>query len=552
MNRMKHTAKLVCLVLALIFVVALFAGCGGGQQQPQTQETQKPAEATPAPTPMTAEIVQSGGHEITEETKYADDITMGYAAVGATLSPLNVSSSGAVSQIVYLMMYNTLLSRDREDLEGFIPELATEWSHDDDCIDWTFKLRDDVYFTNGEKLTAEDVRFTWEQFMSHPGTTGNIALNSVADVEVVNDYEVIYHLVATDVDFEDTAANHGAMILSKKAIEELGDEEGALIGSGVWKLKEFKSDTYIIMEANPDTWEPPALAKTFTFKAVSEQTSKAIMFENGELDFISDVPAQYQAQYDADPNLELDRWSNISTNYIAFNMNTQWGGNIDFRRACAYAIDREAIMEIATQGTGHTWDSAAYWGNGTAYKRNDLPILEQDFAKAKEYLEKAGYKGEEVTILTGSSGVHADVAQVVQQQLAEAGINATIFGTDVATMMANSAWGSVSYDIMTFGGPWQSIPSSCYFTLQTGLIGNKAQYSNARVDELIIKGAATPNGPERQAIYEEIQDIVADEIPYIGTMNQNVSYGRHANCGGGVYWPEGVIDYTYAYKILEE
>ncbi len=548
---MKRTAKILCMLLALACVVALFAGCGGQTQTPQ-QDTPKPAENTPSPTPMVAEIVSGGEHELTEETKYADDITMGYGSVGATLSPLNVSSSGAVSQIVYLMMYNTLLSRDREDLEGFVPELATEWHSDPDCKDWTFKLRDDVYFTNGEKLTAADVRFTWEQFMSHPGTTGNIALNSVVDVEIVNDYEVIYHLSSTDVDFEDTASNHGAMILCKKAVEELGDDEGGLIGSGVWKLKEFKSDTYIIMEANPDTWEKPALAKTFTFKAVSEQTSRAIMFENGELDYISDVPAQYQAQYDADPELELDRWSNISTNYIAFNMNTTFGGNIDFRRACAYAIDREAIMEIATQGTGHTWDSAAYWGNGTAYKRTDLPILEQDYAKAKEYLEKAGYKGEEITLLTGSAGVHADVAQVVQQQLQEAGINVTIFGTDVATMMANSAWGSMSYDIMTFGGPWQSIPSSCYFTLQTGLIGNKAQYSNPRVDELIMKGQATPNGPERQAIYEEIQGILAEDIPYIGTLNQNVAYGRHANCGGVIYWPEGIIEFTYVYKILEE
>ena len=108
------------------------------------------------------------------------------------------------------------------------------------------------------------------------------------------------------------------------------------------------------------------------------------------------------------------------------------------------------------------------------------------------------------------------------------------------------------YDIMTFGGPWGLLPTSCSFTLQTGALGNKAQYSNERVDELIRLGEGTPNGPERQAIYYEIQDIVAEEIPYIGTMNQNVAYGRHANCGGAVYWPEGVLDYTYVYKILEE
>ena len=551
MNRMKRTTKLVCLLLALIFVVALFAGCGA-KAEPQSS-TPAPAAATPTPdnTPKEAELVHGGDHDVSEETKYADEIVMGFSAVGSALDPLNANTAGQVSQIIYLMIYNTLLTRDREKLDAYGPEIAYEWYPDETGMNWTFKLRDDVYFTNGEQLTAEDVKFTWETFMAHPGTTGSLKLGGVEDIEIVNPFEVIYHLKAVDVDFEDIVANHGTLIMCKKAVES-DPENGSLVGSGVWMLDEFKGDSYIRLVANPNTWEEPAKAKVFTFKAVAEQTSKAIMFENGELDYISDVPAQYWEQYEADPDLALDKWSNISTNYVAFNMNSPIAGNADFRRACAYAIDREAIMMIATQGTGHTWDSAAYWGNGTAYKRDDLPVLEQDLDKAKEYLEKAGYKGEEVLLLTSSAGIHGDVGQIVQQQLGEIGVNVKIFGTDGATMMANSAWGSTQYDIMTFGGPWQSIPSSCYFTIQTGLIGNKAQYSNPRVDELVAKGASTPNGPERQAIYEEIQGILAEDIPYIGTLNQNVAYGRHSNCGGAVYWPEGILDYTYVYKILEE
>ena len=547
---MKRSAKLVCLLLALIFVVALFAACGG---KTETASTPAPAANTPAPAPegtIQPELTHGGDHELTEETKYADEIVMGTAGVGGAFSPLNAGSAGQVTQICYLMMYNTLLQRDREQLLAYGPELAYEWYADEEYKDWTFKLRDDVYFTNGEQLTAEDVVFTWKAFMDHPGTTGSLKLGDVEDIEIVSPFEVIYHLKGTNVDFEDNVANHGTLIMCKKACEE-DPENGPLVSSGVWMLDEFKPDTFVRLVANPNTWEEPAKAKVFTIKNITEQTSKAIMFENGEVDFISDVPAQYQAQYEADPNLALDRWSNISTNYIAFNMNSPIAGDINFRRACAYAVDREAIMSIATQGTGHTWDSAAYWGNGTNYKK-DIPVLEQDLDKAKECLAQSSYvPGTEVLLLT-VGGVHADVAQVVQQQLGEAGITCKIFQTDSATMMAMSAWGSNQYDIMTFGGPWQPQPSSAYFTIQTGLIGNKAQYSNARVDELLTKGASTPNGPERQAIYEEVQDILAEEIPYIGTMNQNVAYGRHSNCGGGIYWPEGVIEYTYIYKILEE
>ena len=549
---MKRTTKLVCLFLALILAAALFAGCGGQTQQPQT-DTPKSDGSTPPPAPdasVEPQINYGGEHEVTETTKYAEEVTIGFQDVGGVFSPLNANSAGSVSQIAYLMIYNTLVGRDKEKLEGFVPELATEWYADEAYKDWTFKLRDDVYFTNGEKLTAEDVRFTWEAFMAHPGTTGASKLAEVEDVEIVNDYEVIYHLKGTNVDFEDSVANHGTLIMCKKAVEA-DEETGVRVGSGVWMFEDFKPNAYLTLVANPNTWEEPALTQRFTFKAVAEQTAKTIMFENGELDYINDVPAQNLQKYRDDPNLALDGWSAMGTNYVAFNMNSPIAGNLDFRKAVAYAIDRDAMNQISTQGVGSVWDSMAYWGRGTAYKK-DIPIWPQDLDKAKEYLEKSGYAGEEVTILTGSSGIHADNAQVLQQQLAEIGVNVNIFGTDSATMMANSAWGSTSYDIMVFGGPWQTLPSSCYFTLQTGFIGNKAQYSNARVDELIALGNTVPNGPERQAIYYEIQDIVAEELPYLGTINQNVSYGRHANCGGAIYYPDGVLEYSYVYKILEE
>ena len=179
MNRMKRTARLVCLVLALIFVAALFAGCGGGQQQSTpAPAANTPAAATPQGT-MTPEISKSEEHEVTEDTKYADEITFGYADVGGVFSPLNANSAGQVSQIAYLMIFDTLLSRDPDNLDGFLPELAKEWYSDAEAKDWTFKLRDDVYFHNGEKLTAADVKFTWEAFMSHPGTTGSLKLGDV-------------------------------------------------------------------------------------------------------------------------------------------------------------------------------------------------------------------------------------------------------------------------------------------------------------------------------------------------------------------------------------
>ena len=109
--------------------------------------------------------------------------------------------------------------------------------------------------------------------------------------------------------------------------------------------------------------------------------------------------------------------------------------------------------------------------------------------------------------------------------------------------------GEIPIDGVVF--PQQSLVQCSDEVLQTGALGNKAQYSNPRVDELIALGEGTPNGPEREAIYHEIQDIVAEDIPYIGLFNIRNFIGRHANCGGSIIWPDSVVDYSYAYKIIE-
>jgi ABC-type transport system substrate-binding protein len=72
------------------------------------------------------------------------------------------------------------------------------------------------------------------------------------------------------------------------------------------------------------------------------------------------------------------------------------------------------------------------------------------------------------------------------------------------------------------------------------------------MDELLAKAAMTPNGPEREALYYQVQDIAAEDIPYIGIFNMQMFVGRHANCGGVILWPDNYNDYSHAYKIVEE
>ena len=543
---MKRTAKLVSLILALIFVVALFGGCGGGQQQ-QQQDTPKPAQDTPKPAEQPEQTtIVSGGHETTEDTKYADDLTLGITDVGPVYNPLNPASQGGALSYALCMMYDQLLCRVVGG--GYGPELATEWAPNEDFTAWTLKLRDDVYFHNGEHFTADDVKFTVEISQTTPGAVGQTKWNPIESVEVLGDYECILHTKNKNVDLEDTLASFNCVIFNRDAYDK-DPETGAQIGSGPWKMSEFKPNATFTMVRNDDYWGEKALAKTFTMKSVLEQTAMAIMFENGELDWAG-TSAQYLAAYEADPNIEVDSFTTINTTYIAFNQNTEYGSDLNFRKAVLYAVNRQDYNDITVQGTGHTWEMGTYWGNGTMYQKN-IPAPEQDLDKAKEYLAQSVYKAGTPVKLWTTSALGVSNAQVLQQQLAAIGVEVAIQEGDNASFGASTGWGSQIYDIMTFGGPWGMLATSCSFTLQTGALGNKAQYSNPRVDELIRLGEGTPNGPEREAIYYEIQDIVAEDIPYIGLFNIRNFIGRHANCGGSIIWPDSVVDYSYAYKIIE-
>ena len=214
---MKRTTKILSLILALMLVTALFAGCGGGQQQQQPQNDPKPAESTPTPQGNDQEVIISGDHELTEETKYADDLTLGISDVGPLYNPLNPASVGGGLSYALCMMYDNLLARQVGG--GYGPELATEWYANDDFTAWTVKLRDDVYFHNGEKFTADDVQFTVEINQTTPGAVGSTKWAPVESVEVVSDTECIFHMKAKNVDFEDTLAMHVVTDFSKCSLK---------------------------------------------------------------------------------------------------------------------------------------------------------------------------------------------------------------------------------------------------------------------------------------------------------------------------------------------
>ena len=351
-----------------------------------------------------------------------------------------------------------------------------------------------------------------------------------------------------NIDFIYDLTNPTCGILNRDAYDK-GDEHAGWIGTGPFKLTEMVPNDHLTYEANEDYWGEKPLTKTFTMRYIAEDTARMIMLENGEFD-VCQLDQINIPKYENDPRFVINSYIMDNCHYVSFNMKKPITGDINFRLACAYAIDRETIMQITQNGYAKVVDCGSFWGNNTAYKNRDLPLREQNLELAKEYLAKSCYNGEKLTVTAHLPQTIA-VAQVVLQQLTEIGINVEMNQLDAPSMATYGTWENNDFDIVCSSGAWTPLASSCKNYLTPGLNTNKALYDNPEVTELIEKAAATPDGPERQELYYRVQQIVYDEIPYLGIQHGGLYFAAQKGVGGIVFFPSNHIQYTGIYRLKD-
>jgi peptide/nickel transport system substrate-binding protein len=524
--------KIVCMVLCVVLCVGLLAACSGGTTPTSTPApSAKPTEAGTTPAP--------------QEPQYHDQINLYIADKVAIIDPFNPGAQSSQQGIYSHLLYDTLVHYT---VDGkYVPCLATEWSSDDN-VNYNFKLREGVKYHNGETFTADDVAFTIDRAKAAQGTSMFDRLGQIDSYEVVSDYEINITLKSPNVDFIFDVSTPYASIMNRDEYDKNPDQ-GAWVGTGPFKMDNFVPNDSITLVANADYWGEKPITKKFVLRYIAEETARLIMLENGEFTF-ADLPSIYVPQYENNPNFELYSYVMDNCNYIAFNMKRPITGDKNFRMAVAYAIDRQAIVDIALDGYGKVVDSGAFWGNNTAYKNRNLKLIEQDLDKAKEYLEKSVYNGEKIELVAGMAHTIKS-AEVLMAQLRAVGINAEVRKVDGPTMAAITAYDSNDCDIIVGSGVWTPLGSSCksYFTPSNS---NKACYDNPEVIELIDKAAATPDGEERQKIYYQIQEIVYDDMPYLGTFHMALYIGAQKGAGGAVYYPTNNHDYSMAYWLKQD
>jgi peptide/nickel transport system substrate-binding protein len=434
-------------------------------------------------------------------------------------SPLNLDPRVGVdgqSQRIDELLFDPLLRHD--DKFELQPALAERWEIPD-SLTYVFHLRHGVRFHNGQPLTSRDVKWTFDSLINGKIRSPKAStFASVSRIETPDDYTVIFHL-------KQPYASLMWNLSGAAGIVPYGSGEDfnhSLIGSGPFRFISAQQDRNVIVERNPDYWAVPPKLPRVEFKVIPDATTRALELRKQSADVaINSLVPDTVVTLERDHDLTVMQAPGTIYTYVALNQRDPILKDVRVRQAIAYALNVEPIIHYLLRDEARPAYSILppqHW----AYN-GDVDRYSHDPEKARQLLALAGYAAKNgvrfhITMKTSTEESTRSLAAVFQQQLREVGIALDIRSFESATFLADVTKGAYQVHALRWIGGNQD-PDMFENVFATSSFApkraNRTFYSNPRVDELIKEGRSTLDQAKRKAIYDEIQQIVAQDLPYI-------------------------------------
>lgn len=518
---MKKTVgrALACLVCAAM--VTGITACGGGN-------TKKPAESAEA-----GKTSESG------IPAHKEELVIGTAADINNLDLQNQADQ--INNIPLKLTHQTLFQLDAENRRQ--PYLATsaEWL-DDNTIE--IKLRDEpITFSDGSPLTAEDVAFTFEMALKSPDA-GN--LTGLEKTEVVDEHTVHMHMSAYSNDFlmNLTFAPFG---IQSKAAYESGMDEPYLIGSGRYVFDEWVEGEYASFVKNENYWgDDPGITEKITFRPYLEASSRVIALQNGEIDVCIDPPINELEYLNEDKNITVTEQAGTRLFYFGFNCEKEPWNNETLRRAVACAIDRDAVMQAAVYGKGTPQTTVLNRGLFGFY--DEMEGFPYDLSRAKELMKEAGFEngGIKTTLTIANSSPYINIAQVIQANLKEIGIDVSLNQMEDATLKSTCKEGEQELFLWRWN---ETIRPDCVYRdlFNTGSTSNYHHYADASADELTNQVLMEKDEGKRMEYSKELQTYLVDACPQVPLYIANLVIAYNKNLVMPFFRSGGDHEWFHAY-----
>jgi len=499
--------KLKKVLGAGLAVAMAFSVVACGSSEKETESAPAKTAGSKAATENTANV------DLVNKVKSDETLVVALSSEPSSLAPTLVGESENESSIISGAILDTLVSQNQ--FTGAVePNVATEWEWLDDYR-LQFKLRDDVKFTDGSLLTAEDVVYTFETLASQSGNNDGGKFLDPSKNEVVDDHTVIlgFNTVAPDLVTMLTWTPFG--IFSEDEVEACGGFDKAadspVIGSGKYRFKEWVQGQYVVLERNDNYWNQDYTGyfKEIKFTFTQDPAAREMAVEAGDAGVAYEIPVAQASTYVNNQNVKTSFYSFGQVYHIWMNMrDSESMKNVKVREALDKALDYDAIAAYATGGQAK---------QSLGYIDADVPFAvdyytederKQDVEGAKALLEEAGY-GDGLTISCLGTPDAEGLYTVMQAQLAQAGITLEINSVDIPTFVQGANGGD--YDIILVGEYLDSRnPSAWVFfdenSINTFCIGGD-KYTTDEIWSAIqdvIKAEDNEAAKEKVAALEEI------------------------------------------------
>lgn len=422
-------------------------------------------------------------------------------------------------------IYSGLTSYDSQTGE-IIPDLAASWETEDN-ITWVFRLREGVLFQKGYgEMTADDVIFSFERIMD-PATASPYAsqLAGIIRLEAPDPYTVVIELDAPNGNFLHTVANyHQGQILSRQAVADLdGQVRWNPVGTGPYYLEHIDVNSEIVLKRHEDYFRGPAPIETLHFRIIKDESTATIALRNGEVDLVMRSNREENLQTLKAAGFRMNSVENYAVALKVMNLDFEPFADRRVRQAIAHAIDYDAICNAISPSLTQATDSIL--PSWMPIFSDNIPKYPYDPDRARALLAEAGYgSGLSFRHLGTSAQGVTEIQQFEIDFLSQVGITMTMDLVDTPTFnqrrnagefeMATRLLPAVNPDMILFNylHPDNKVPG--------GL--NGARYDNPEVIELLVAARAEVDPALAFELYERVQQIVMDELPYLPSYANNV------------------------------
>ena len=437
------------------------------------------------------------------------------------LNPVDAPDNGSI--FVIMQIFDQLVEvGDAPDPQ---PGLAESWTRSEDGLTWTFTLRD-ASFSNGDPVTAEDVKFSLDRWKDPEVNYAYAGLaSSVESVTVIDEKTVEVKLSQPDGAFLDNLAMFVASIVPKAVVEELGEDEFGSnpVGSGPFRLVSWTRGERLELERNPDYWRAPMpYLDGLVIEFVQDDNTRLLRVENAEAHLAEDVPYAQIERLDAVDGVsvvaeEVFKWDAIWLNTAVPPLDDP-----NVRLALNYATPKEDILESVLYGradiANHIIARVKYWDES-------VPAFPYDLEMAKELIaQSSAADGFDLAmIIPAGDSTELQMAQVIQAAWAEIGVNVTLEPVDLGT--AFGTWlGEDPVAAMSATFPGSALSSDTlsddnllfvFLVPDTGLRSFGTNYDDPEVVQLIRDGNATFDEDVRAANFAQVQALAMADAPAV-------------------------------------